>query len=213
MALLKSVQALSCHQLGDYSQVVPTNFQNPLQQPWDHPQDAFKSDPRDMVTSGQPSQILSWSVTHPAAGASAGKCEGELQELSIFWTLADKMSSGLLLPEDTHPLFLIDPSPPPGAGRDDTAPQGHRTQWCRLHKWNGRNEEQQMSHLLTRSQVQPSSSPHPHKAHQFEGCPSHPLEARTFPQLLPALLLSSVGHHRTWAFMILLFQSKKPWLL
>lgn len=85
---------------------------------------------------------------------------GGLQELGIFWTLADKMQakSCLFMPEDIHPLFLLDPSPSPEAGRDDTAPWGHRTQRSRLHKRNRRNEEHQVSRLLILSRVQPSLS-------------------------------------------------------
>lgn len=60
--------------------------------------------------------------------------------------------------EVIHPLFLLDPSPSPGAGRDAMAPRGHRTQRCRLHKWKRRNGDQQMERLLTLSAAQPPSS-------------------------------------------------------
>lgn len=68
------------------------------------------------------------------------------------------MSPGLFITEAIHPLFLLDPFPSPGAGRDATAPRRHRTQQCRLHKWKGRNGERQMSRLLMLSPVQPPSS-------------------------------------------------------
>jgi len=113
--------------------------------------------PRDAVTAGQPSQLLSWSVTQPTVRAGTSAHIRTQVNLDSWvhpkhWLMKCHQACSWLKPP-IHFVFF-GPSPSSVAGKDATAPGRHRTQRCRLHKWEGRNEEWQKSLSL----VQPPLS-------------------------------------------------------